>query len=140
MTPLINGTSHSWADIVVNLLGVPLAGIVAVKYDDKQDKENNYGAGNMPVSRGRGRIQCTASITLASEEILSLQKAAPNKRIQEIASFDIVVSYIPLNSLSITTDILKNCEFKSNARDVKEGDMKVQTELELIVSHIVWDA
>lgn len=140
MTPLINGTSHSWADIVVNILGVPVAGITAVKYDDKQDKQDNYGAGNMPVSRGRGKIQCTASVTLASEEILYLQKAAPNKRIQEIAPFDIVVSFIPIGSTNITTDILKNCEFKTNARDVKEGDMKVETELELIVSHIVWDA
>jgi hypothetical protein len=139
-TPLINGIAHSWADISINIMNTPVYGVSALKYEDNQEIVDNYGAGNRPVSRGYGKIECSGSITLHSEELLALQKAAPNGRIQEIPPFDIVVCFTPADSVNMTTDILKNCQFKKNARDIKEGDTKLETETELIISHIIWNA
>lgn len=135
--PLINGVEYGWADIVGALNGVPLTGVTAISYGDKQDMQNNYGAGRYPVSYGKGRITCTAKITLYASEVLAIQRQSPNGRIQDIAPFDITVSYLPDNG-AIHTDKIRNCRFTENKRDVKEGDMSIEVELELIVSHIEW--
>ncbi|WP_205630531.1 hypothetical protein [Flavobacterium psychrophilum] len=59
ITPLINGREYGWADIVVNISATPIIGIRAIKYEEEQEKENIYGAGRNPVSRGYGRVKTT---------------------------------------------------------------------------------
>ena len=54
---------------------------------------------------------------------------------QDIAPFDIEVSYLPDNGI-VVVDKIRNCQFTENKRDWKEGDMNQQVELELIPSHI----
>lgn len=136
LEPLINGREYGWADIVVNIGGVPVTGIRAIKYNEEMEKENVYGAGKHPVSRGYGRIKTTASITLLSGTIMALKAKAPNGQLFRIAPFNIVVNYQP-EAGPIVTHVLKNCEFTKNEFDWKEGDMSKEVELELIVSHIV---
>ncbi|MCG8476208.1 MAG: hypothetical protein MI784_12140 [Cytophagales bacterium] len=135
--PLVNGRTYSWSDITVNILGNPVAGITAVSYEDKQEMENVYAAGNKPVARGYGKIESTGSITLLADEVESLMSAAPNGRLQEIPEFDIVVAY-ETESGEVKTHTLKNCRFKSNKRDMKSGDMKMEVAMDLLVSHIEW--
>lgn len=136
---LVNGTAYAWVDITVNILGVPVAGISAISYSDEQEIEDNYGAGRFPVSRGYGEIKTEASVTLHAEEVRAIQEAAPLKRLQDIPPFDVVVSYLPKSGI-VTTDILKNCQFKKNARDVKQGDKKIEVEIPLVCSNIIWGA
>jgi hypothetical protein len=136
-TALINGTAHSWSDITVNILGVPVAGIDAIKYSDDQEIEDNYGAGRLPVSRGYGEIKTKGSITLHMEEVVALQQTVPSHRLQDIPPFDIPVSYLP-SSGNVTTDLLRNCQFKGNGRDPKRGDKKIAVDIELAISHIEW--
>ena len=136
---LVNGVAHSWVDIACVILGVPVMGITAIKYEEKQEKTDNYGAGKRPVSRGYGKIEATASLTLLSEEVLAIEKAVPTGNIMDIPPFDIVVAYIPTGLTNVTTDVIKNCEFKNNVRDTKEGDMKIEVAIELICSHIQWN-
>ncbi|GIZ15302.1 hypothetical protein [Capnocytophaga catalasegens] len=135
LEPLINGREYGWADIVVNIGGVPVTGIRAIKYNEEMEKENVYGAGRHPVSRGYGRIKTTASITLLSGTIMALKAKAPKGQLFRIAPFNIVVNYQP-EAGPIVTHVLKNCEFTKNEFDWKEGDMSKEVELELIVSHI----
>jgi len=136
LEPLINGREYGWADIVVNIGGVPVTGIRAIKYDEEMEKENIYGAGRNPVSRGYGRVKSTASITLLSGTVMALRAKAPKGQLFRIAPFPVTVSYQP-EAGPIVTHILKNCEFKKSAFDWKEGDMSKEIELELIISHIV---
>lgn len=135
--PLINGVEPAWGDIVTAVNGVPLVGITAIKYGDSQDVKNNYGAGRHPVSRSKGRITPTGAITLYKSEVVALQRQAPNGRLQDIAPFDITVSYLPESGI-ITTDKVRNCQFAENKVDWKEGDLNQQIELTLIPSHIEW--
>ena len=135
--PLINGVEYSWGDIVSAINGVPLVGITAVSYGDSQDVQNNYGAGRHPVSRSKGRITPSAKITLHQSEVIALQSQSPTGRLQDIAPFDITVSYLPDSGI-IVTDKIRNCQFKENKRDWKEGDMLQEVELELLPSHIEW--
>jgi hypothetical protein len=133
--PLINGEAYGWADIKINILGREVIGVKSVSYSDTQEKQNNYGAGHRPVSRGRGRIEAEASVTLHMEEVIALQAIAPQRNIMNIRPFDIIVSYIN-SSGAVVTDKIRNCEFLSNSRDISEGDMEIPVELELIISHI----
>lgn len=135
--PLVNGILYSWADVVVTIGGVPITGITAIDYGDKQDVENKYGAGRYPVGRAKGRIVCSGKIKLYQEEVQAIQAQAPAGRLQDLAPFDIVVTYIPESGI-VTTDKIRNCSFSENKRAWKEGDMSQEVELELIPSHIEW--
>lgn len=134
-TSLINGREYGWADITVNVSAVPFTGIKAVKYEQEQEKENIYGAGRHPVSRGYGRVKTTGSITLLSATVFAMQAVAPRGKLHNIAPFPIVVMYQPETG-PIVKHTLKNCEFKKTTFDWKEGDMSKDIELELVISHI----
>lgn len=136
--PLVNGMLYSWADIVAAISGVPVTGITGIEYGDNQDVVNKYGAGRHPVGRAKGRITPSAKITLYQEEVEALQRQAPNGRLQDIAPFDITVTYIPDSGI-VTVDKIRNCQFKANSRKWKEGDTGQEVELELVTSHIEWN-
>ena len=135
--PMVNGTLYSWADIVATIAGVPVTGITAIEYGDEQEVVNKYGAGRHPVGRAKGRITPTAKITLYQEEVEAIQAQAPNGRIQDIAPFDIIVTYIPESGL-VHTDKIRNVQFTKNTRAWKEGDTGQEVELDLLPSHIEW--
>lgn len=137
--PLINGILYSWGDIVLTIGGVPVTGITAISYGEEQEVANHYGAGRYPVGRSKGRITPTASITLSMEEVVALQSQAPGGRLQDIAPFDIGVSYLPESGV-ITHDNIRNCQFAVNKREWAEGDTREEVELTLIPSHIEWAA
>ena len=127
--PLINGMLYSWADIVAAISGVPLTGITGIV--------NKYGAGRHPVGRAKGRITPTAKIILYQEEVEAIQAQSPNGRIQDLAPFDITVTYLPDSGI-IKTDKIRNVQFSGNSRKWKEGDTGQEVELELVPSHIEW--
>lgn len=137
--PLINGVEWGWGDIRVCINGVQVTGIVAISYGDKQDVQNNYGAGRHPVSRSKGRITPSAKITLYQSEVVAIVNQSPNRRLQDIAPFDIEVLYVNEAGL-LVCDKIRNCQFTENKRDWKEGDLNQQVELELLPSHIDFGA
>ncbi len=136
LEPLINGREYGWGDISCSIGGVPVTGIRAIKYEEEQEKENIYGAGRNPVSRGYGRIKTTASITLLSGSVFALKATAPKGQLHRIAPFTISVVYQPEAGPMVKHD-LKNCEFKKTSFDWKEGDLSKDVDLELVVTHIV---
>lgn len=137
LTPLINGKSYEWADIVLNIMGVPIVGIVSIEYEEKQNMENIYGAGAYPVSRGYGKVEPTAKITLKMEEVQNIMSVAPLGRLQSIPEFDISVLYLD-SALTTVKHKLRNCRFMDNSRKSNQGDTSIDVELGLILSHIEW--
>lgn len=137
-TPLINGESYAWAQIVCTVLNVPIVGITEISYKEMQEKKDNYGQGKYPVSRGYGKIETEGSITLYMEEVEALRRVAPNGRILDIPPFPIVVTYEPANGIVAVVN-LYNCEFKEDSTDTKQGDTDIQIKLPLIISHMVKD-
>ncbi len=134
--PLINGVEHSWASIVVQIDNIISTGVRAISYSDEQEMENVYGAGAYPVARTYGRIQPTASITILRSEIEVIRGASPTRRLQDIAPFTITVSYVPINGQKVATHVLRNCQFKNDSAEWKEGDMYNEEQLELLISNI----
>lgn len=137
LVPLINGKSYEFADIILNVMGVPIIGIVSIEYEERQNMENIYGAGRYPISRGYGKIEPTAKITLLMEEVQAIQNVSPLGRIQDIPEFDISIIYID-SAVTTVKHKLRNVRFMANNRKANTGDTSISVELELILSHIEW--
>lgn len=136
---LINkfGTLAGWNSVTANMLGRDIEGITQLSYDDKVDKKNVYGAGNMPIGRSEGNYEAKASITLYKEELIGLQATIGSGKLQDIAPFDITVQYE--YSGFLYKDRIRNCEFLNNGVDVKQADGTIATKIDLVVSHIEWN-
>jgi hypothetical protein len=135
MTPLINGIAYSWSTVALTLFGVPVAGIVNIEYNRKQEKTNNYGAGTEPVSRGYGRKSYDGSIEIYLDEWKKIIAAAPFRDPLAIGWFDIQVIYG--NSIAdATSDTLMAVEFMDDPFSAKEGDTKLTVKLPLIIGQI----
>ena len=48
--PLINGRAYDFTEIVVTMLGGPVVSVKAITYTEEQEKANNFGQGNRPIS------------------------------------------------------------------------------------------
>lgn len=136
MIPLINGVAYSWSSISLVLFGVPVAGIVNIEYKRKQEKTNNYGAGQKPVSRGYGREEYDGSIEIYLDEWKRIIAAAPNRDPLAIGWFDIPVLY-GNSAADSTKDTLKAVEFMEDPFAAKEGDTKLTVKIPLIIGEIL---
>lgn len=136
--PLINGNLYTWADITVLIGGVPITGIRGIKYSDKQEITNVWGAGRYPVGRGKGRITCEASVKLLVDEVRALASSSSTGRLQDLGVFDVQVSYIPDESGKIVHDVIHDCQFSEVELDWSEGDQSKEVDLPLICSRIEW--
>lgn len=136
MLPLINGTAYHFAQVIVTILGVPIASVSKIEYEEKQEKVNNYGQGNRPVSRGQGTIEASASIEISMNDIQAIRGVAPLGSLLSIPAFDITVFFG--NPQGTTTHVLKNCEFTNDGLSASVGDGDVKKSFDLVVSHIKW--
>lgn len=135
---LINGVLHSWSNLSVNIAGMSVTGINKISYKDSQTIENIYGAGQVPVGRGYGKIECSATIGLERGEVEAIRASSPTGRLQDIAPFDIIVQFLPVNGQKIVTHVIRDVQFKDDGLDAKEGDTSNFTDFELVVGSIKW--
>ena len=132
------GTLTGWSKVVTRILGRNLVGIRAVSYMDSMEIENEMGTGHMPIGESEGNYSAEGSVELLIEEDMLLQQALrPGARFQDIAPFDIEVSYM-VNGV-ITTDRLRNCRFMDRGREISQGDKTISKSYKLKVSHIEWN-
>ena len=136
MIPLINGRAFDFAQIIVNILGVPLAGIASVEYSESQEKVNNYGAGKNPVSRGHGAVEREVSLEIHMNDIEAIRTVAPFGKLLNIPPFDITVTY--LNGAVTVTHILKSCEFTTDGISASQGDTQISKSFDLVCADIVY--
>lgn len=136
MIPLINGTAYDFSQIIVTILGVPVASVSSIEYSEEQEKTNNYGAGNRPVSRGAGAIEAKASIEISMNDVEAIRAVAPNGSLLQIPAFDITVFFGNLQNP--VTHVLKNAEFINDGIESSQGDTDVKRKFDLVISHIKW--
>jgi hypothetical protein len=132
--PLINGRAYDFVQITAVVLGVPLPSISNVNYLEEQEKTNNFGTGNRPVSRGQGPIDSSGSFDISMNDIEALRDAAPNGSLLQIPAFDIVVVYG--NPQKPVTHVLKNVEFTNDGVEAAQGDTDIKRTFDVVISHI----
>lgn len=131
------GKIIGWNNLTIQMLGRDIEGVTEIEYDDEREMENEYGAGGYPVGQSEANYKAKASITLYSEEIVSLQASLPpTTRIQDIPAFSITCVY-ELNAIRVR-DIVQNCRIRTVGKAVKNGEGKIVHKCELLTSHIDW--
>lgn len=133
--PLINGVEYTHADIVMNILGVPVVGVTNIDYSDMQEITLNHGTGTLPVSRGFGPVTFEATITLTMKEVQRLSNVAPLGRIQNIPDFDIGINYVTEAGDFVRHRLVK-CRFKGRNPNTQVNNSQIEEELELSVADI----
>jgi len=131
---LINGHAYDYTQIIMSVLGVPVAGVTAINYTEEQEKTNNFGAGNRPVSRGRGAIDASGSLELSMNEIEALRDAAPDGSLLKIPPFEITIVY--LNLQKVVTHKLKNVEFANDGVETSQGDTDIRRTFDIVMSDV----
>lgn len=134
-TPLINGINYSWANISLVLFGVPVVGITKIEYKRKQKKENNYGFGSQPVSRGYGNYEYEGSIEIYLDEWKRIIASSPSADPLLIAPFDIQINYSGRGVL-VNKDVLRSVEFMEDNFTANQGDTKLMVTVPLIIGAI----
>lgn len=134
-TPLINGVAYAWANVTVNIFGVPIIGITQINYKKKRNKTNNYGANSKPVSRGYGNYEYEGSIELYQEELKKIIAASPNRDPLDIPPFDINVTFGG-NGVLPTVDKLLAVEFTEEGLAASQGDTSLKITLPLVIADI----
>lgn len=134
-TPIINGVNYSWSNISLILFGTPVIGILAINYKRKQKKDNNYGAGPQPVSRGYGNYEYEGDIELYTDTWKAIIASSPNRDPLAISFFDIPITFSG-DGVSTTRDVLRAVEFLEDPLESKSGDTKLTVKIPLIIGSI----
>ena len=132
--PLINGRAYDFTQITVALLGVPTLGISSLNYTEEQEKVNNFGTGNRPVSRGQGPIDSSGSIEISMNDVEALRDAAPDGSLLKIPPFDITVVFG--NPQKPVVHVLKNVEFTNDGVESTQGDTDLKRTFDIVISNI----
>ena len=131
---LINGVSYGYAHISFPLFGQVVHGITAISYKVKQEKTNNYGRGTLPVSRGRGKKEFEASITIEMKEAEWVKMAAGGSLL-DIKPFNIPVVYSG-DGVNLVTHTLISCEILESGIETEQGSTSVLVTLPLLPGDI----
>jgi hypothetical protein len=134
MIPLINGRAYDFTQITISLLGVPTLGISAINYTEEQEKVNNFGTGNRPVSRGQGPIDSGGSIEISMNDVEALRDTAPDGSLLKIPPFDITVVFG--NPQKPVVHVLKNAEFTNDGVESTQGDTDLRRTFDLVISNV----
>jgi len=138
MTPLINGRAYDFAQINMLISGVVVPSISSIEYSEEQEKTNNFGAGDRPVSRGHGAIDAKAKITMSMNDVEALRASATDGSLLKLPAFDVVVVFLHPTSAKVVTHTLKNCEFLSDGVTGSQGDTDLKRDFDLVCSHITY--
>jgi hypothetical protein len=133
--PIINGVNYDWGSISLVLFGTPITQITKINYSRKQKKENNYGAGSVPVSRGYGNIEFEGTIELYTDQWMQIIASAPNNDPLQIPPFDISVIFAN-NGQPPVKDVLRSVEFTEDAFAATQGETKLMVNVPLIIAQI----
>jgi len=137
LVTLPNGVNYSWINQKVMIFGVPLIGITKFTISCNQTKENNYGTGAEPISRGYGNKEYAGEMTVYLDELVKILSQSPNRNILDIPMFDFTMFLASTRNVPYQVTI-KSAEFLSNGIDHSQGDTKILTTLPLVIGGIEW--
>lgn len=132
--PLINGRAYDFTQITFVALGVPITSISSISYQEEQEKTNNFGTGNRPVSRGQGPIDANGSVEVSMNDIEALRDAAPSGSLLQIPAFDVTIVFG--NPQKPVVHVLKNVEFTNDGVDSTQGDTDLKRTFDLVISNV----
>ena len=134
-TVMINGIAYSASNVTVILYGNAQSGITSINYKAAQAKENNYGLGVKPVSRGYGNETYEASIEMYRDAWQAIIDAAPEKNPLKIppTQFQVIFSG---DGVNYKQDNLEFAEWTEDSLSVASGDTSIKINIPLMIGGI----
>lgn len=133
---LINGVNYSAVNVNNIAFGVPVTGITKISWRKKQVKDNNYGLGQDPISRGYGQNTYEGTMTVYKDWWQSVVNASPNKDPLSIGAFDWTITYGNPPQTPLVIEKLRAFEFLEDGIDVNAGDTKLLIDIPFIFAGI----
>lgn len=134
MSVKINNKEYAWGDIQVIAWGRTIIGLKGIEYKTKKDKEPNYGAGRDAYGIQHGRRSNEGTLKISQSELQAMNNAAKQKGYRDIldVELDIIVSYVPEDSVAITNDKLIGVSFSELPKGMNSGDMSSEHSLPFV--------
>ena len=134
--PLINGQAFDFSQITPLYLGVPLVSLTSITYEEVQEKVDNPGTGNRPISRGRADIKATGSMEISMNDVEALREVALEGSLLALPASDFILVFG--NPQNIQTHVLKNLEFTNDGGTGTQGDTDLKMTLNFIISNVIY--
>lgn len=132
---LVNGVNYSWTNLNNLVLSTLVIGIKSINYGIKQEKANNYGWGQEPISRGYGNKAYEGRITVYKEQWQQFVNAAANKDPLSIPAFNWTISFGG-PSVPTITETLEAFEFLEDNLNANQGDTSLMIDIPFIFAGI----
>lgn len=129
----INKKEYAWGDIIISLMGRPIAGVTGIDYKTKKAKEARFGAGRNAKSIQHGKREIEGTLTLMQSEIIALNRAAKDAGFKDLLDIEpnITVTYLSEAGV-ITNDQIVCASFSEIPSGMKEGDLQSEHALPFI--------
>jgi len=131
---LINGKAFSASDISISIANITVASVSAFTATSSQEKTNNKGFSDEPVSRGRATKEYESSIDLSYKDALKLRNLSPTRSLLDVPIFEVLA--VLDNKVDISRVRVKNCEFIDDGVEVTVDDPEVKRTYGLIIAGI----
>ena len=131
---LINGKAFSASDITVMIAGIQVASISSLTATVTQEKTNNKGFSDEPVSRGRATKEYEASMDLSYTDKLKLSNLSPTGSLVDLPMFEVLA--VLNNNVNVSRIRLKNAEFTDDGIEVTTDDTDITRTYSLVIAGI----
>ena len=131
---LINGKAFSASDITVLVAGIVVASVSSLTATQTQEKTNNKGFSDEPVSRGRATKEYEASVDLSYTDALKLRNLSPTGGLLEVPTFEILA--VLDNAVNVSRIRIKNAEFTDDGIEVSVDDTEIKRTYGLVIAGI----
>lgn len=121
-----NSKAYDSADVKVQINGVPIE-VKSISYGNEQEHQINHSLGANPTSWSMGKIEPSASMTVAMADIVPLEIASGGSLIK-IKPFTITVEFVNEYNIIVVDKII--AKFKDEGRDVT-GEMGLEKQYDL---------
>ena len=131
------GQEYSFVDATFSVMGIELFSLSSITATETQEKTNNKGASNKPVSRGRGAKEYEVSVDLSLKDTQRLKALIPGGSLNDMPAG--IATLILDNGVGDKVSFqLIAFEFGSDGIEMAVDDTEARRTYDAICSDIVF--
>ncbi|MEK0370396.1 MAG: hypothetical protein QQN55_04475 [Nitrosopumilus sp.] len=131
---LINGKAFSATDVIIMINNIQVASVTSFSATVSQEKTNNKGFSDEPVSRGRATKEYEASVDMSYTDRLKLANLSPTGDLLGLPIFEVLA--VLNNGVNVSRIRLKNAEFTDDGIEVTTDDTDIVRTYALMIAGI----